>query len=54
MMSGMTGKAPSLGNAQAGQEFPMVQFHHEEKQTGDRRVDVSAGLTEGGFLGSTY
>jgi hypothetical protein len=32
----------------------MVQFHHEEKQTGRGRVDVSAGLTEDGFIGSTF
>lgn len=32
----------------------MVQFHHEEKQTQVRRVDISAGLSEGGFIGSTY
>lgn len=31
-----------------------VMFHHEEKQAENRRVDISAGLDEGGFVGSTY
>lgn len=41
-------------NAAARRNLPAVQFHHEEKQTAVRRVDVSAGLTEGGFIGTTY
>lgn len=31
-----------------------VMFHHEEKQMKNRRVDISAGLDEGGFIGSIY
>lgn len=31
-----------------------VMFHHEEKQAENRRVDISAGLDEGGFVGTTY
>jgi hypothetical protein len=34
--------------------FPMIYFHHEEKQTGIRRVDVSALPSEGMFVGATY
>lgn len=34
--------------------FPMVHFHHEEKQTGIRRVDISALPNPGGFIGQTY
>jgi hypothetical protein len=41
-------------NSRARFELPMVQFHHEEKQTEARRVDISAGLSEGGFIGSSY
>jgi hypothetical protein len=41
-------------SAKASHEFPMVQFHHEEKQTERRRVDMSAGPTEGTFVGSAY
>jgi hypothetical protein len=29
-------------NANSRKNFPMVYFHHEEKQTGTRRVDISA------------
>jgi hypothetical protein len=29
-------------NVTSRKKFPMVYFHHEEKQTADRRVDVSA------------
>jgi hypothetical protein len=32
----------------------MVFFHHEEKQTGKRRVDFSASPTEGQFVGVTF
>ena len=32
----------------------MVFFHHEEKQTGKRRVDFSASPTEGRFVGATF
>ena len=38
----------------ASQRFPMVFFHHEEKQTGTRRVDISAGPTQNRFVGLTY
>ncbi len=41
-------------NAQARQTFPMAMFHHEEKQAETRRVDISAGLPEGGFVGMTF
>lgn len=32
----------------------MVLFHHEEKQAKGRRVDISAGLAEDGFVGTAY
>jgi hypothetical protein len=32
----------------------MVFFHHEEKQTGTRRVDLSASPTEDRFVGATF
>jgi len=32
----------------------MVFFHHEEKQTGARRVDFSASPTEDRFVGATF
>lgn len=41
-------------NAVASERFPMVMFHHEEKQTGTRRVDVSALPKERGFVGQTF
>lgn len=41
-------------NSAARRDLPAVQFHHEEKQEMKRRVDVSAGLAEGGFIGTTY
>ena len=41
-------------NSAARRDLPAVQFHHEEKQTKGRRVDISAGLSEGGFIGTTY
>ena len=34
-------------------QFPVL-FHHEERQTDRRRVDISAGPAEGGFIGMTY
>jgi hypothetical protein len=34
--------------------FPMIHFHHEEKQTGIRRVDMSALPVSKGFIGQTY
>jgi hypothetical protein len=34
--------------------FPMIYFQHEEKQTGTRRVDMSALPVSGGFIGHTY
>jgi hypothetical protein len=41
-------------NVAASRRFPMVHFHHEEKQTGTRRVDLSALPDAGGFIGETY
>lgn len=41
-------------NVAASHRFPMVKFSHEEKQTGTRRVDMSALPSEGGFVGETY
>ncbi len=41
-------------NVAASNRFPMVQFHHEEKQTGTRRVDISALPKGKGFVGQTY
>jgi hypothetical protein len=41
-------------NVAASHRFPMVHFSHEEKQTGTRRVDMSALPIFGGFIGQTY
>jgi hypothetical protein len=41
-------------DARARHHLRMVQFHHEERQARRRRVDISAGRTEGGFIGTTY
>ena len=41
-------------NVAASNHFPMVLFFHEEKQTGIRRVDVSASPKTAGFVGQTY
>jgi len=41
-------------NVTAANRFPMVYFHHEEKQTGTRRVDISALPKKGIVLGLTY
>ena len=41
-------------NVAARNEFPMVYFHHEERQTGRRRVDLSALPTRNLLIGSTY
>jgi hypothetical protein len=41
-------------NVAATHRFPMVHFSHEEKQTGTRRVDMSALPISGGFIGQTY
>jgi hypothetical protein len=42
-------------NVAASDRFPMVFFHHEEKQTGTRRVDISALPKKSGIvLGLTY
>ena len=41
-------------NVAASHRFPMVLFSHEEKQTGTRRVDMSALPISGGIIGHTY
>ncbi len=41
-------------NVAASNRFPMVFFHHEEKQTGSRRVDISALPRAGTILSLTY
>jgi hypothetical protein len=41
-------------NVAASDRFPMVFFHHEEKQAGTRRVDMSALSKSGIVLGLTY
>jgi hypothetical protein len=41
-------------NVAASNHFPMVLFFHEEKQTGIRRVDVSASPKFSGLIGQTY
>ena len=41
-------------NVAATHRFPMVLFCHEEKQTGTRRVDISAVPTSGRFIAQTY
>jgi hypothetical protein len=41
-------------NATSRTKFPMVYFHHEEKQTAERRVDLSALPSEAQFIGATF
>jgi hypothetical protein len=41
-------------NVAARNCFPMVHFSHEEKQTGTRRVDMSALPISRGIIGHTY
>ena len=41
-------------NVAAANRFPMVLFSHEEKQTGSRRVDISAGPKGGILIGQMY
>lgn len=41
-------------NVACNHRFPMIHFSHEEKQTGVRRVDISALPTMGQFVGLTY
>jgi hypothetical protein len=41
-------------NVAASDRFPMIYFHHEEKQTGTRRVDLSALSKTAIVLGQTY
>lgn len=41
-------------NVASRQRFPMIHFHHEEKQTGRRRVDFSALPTHASFVGSAF
>ena len=41
-------------NVAASSRFPMVLFSHEEKQTGTRRVDISAVPKSALFVGQTY
>jgi hypothetical protein len=41
-------------NAASRLRFPMVCFHHEEKQTGTRRVDFSGLPSESQFIGTTF
>lgn len=39
-------------NSRARHDFPMVYFHHEEFQTGRRRVDLSVLTTESSLIGA--
>lgn len=41
-------------NVAASERFPMVHFHHEEKQTANRRVDFSALPRKAQFVGKRY
>jgi hypothetical protein len=41
-------------NVAASNRFPMIYFHHEEKQTSTRRVDISALPKQGVILGVTF
>lgn len=41
-------------NVACNHRFPMIHFSHEEKQTGIRRVDMSALPTVGQLVGLTY
>lgn len=41
-------------NVAASERFPMVHFHHEEKQTANRRVDFSALPRKAQFVGEQY
>ena len=38
----------------ARKHFPMIYFHHEERQLGRRRVDLSALASESTIIGLTY
>jgi len=40
-------------SVRAAREFPMIHFHHEERQTGTRRVDLSALPTIAVTIGPT-
>jgi hypothetical protein len=41
-------------NVASRRNFPMMYFHHEEKQTSTRRVDISALPSKELFVGVTY
>lgn len=41
-------------NVTSREEFPMVHFHHEEKQGPFRRVDLSANPVAPQFVGATF
>ena len=41
-------------NVTASERFPMVHFHHEEKQTANRRVDFSALPRKAQFVDDQY
>ena len=41
-------------NVAASERFPMIHFHHEEKQTANRRVDISAQPKAAMFVGERY
>src|SRR6266850_472077 len=41
-------------NVASRQTFPMIYFHHEEKQTNTRRVDFSGLPSENQFVGAIF
>jgi hypothetical protein len=41
-------------NVTASERFPMIYFHHEEKQTANRRVDFSALPRKAQFVGDQH
>ena len=50
----LNGQLCKFLNVAAAYRFPMVHFHHEEKQTAGRRVDISANPLSARFVGETF
>jgi len=48
----LNGQLCGFLNVVSGDSFPMVYFHHEERQTGRRRVDIGARPRQALHLGS--
>lgn len=50
----LNGQLVEYLNAVGGERFPMVFFHHEKRQTENRRVDFSANPRKAQFVGERY